>query len=64
MFPKLLSKTPVINMHPKIAKTIHIIFFDVIFSLKKIYANINTYMGASDNNTAASESGMLFMDSL
>lgn len=60
----LFSKTPVINMHPKMAKIMQINFLCVIFSLKSTWANANTKIGASDNKTAAKDNGMLFMDVL
>ena len=64
MLERLVSKTPVISKHPKIAKIMHIIFLDVIFSPNNMYANISTYIGASDSRTAARDKGMVFIDSL
>ena len=39
-------------------------FFLVIFSPNKMYAKINTKIGASDNKTAARDNGMVFIDLL
>jgi hypothetical protein len=51
-------------MHPMSANPMQISFLDVIFSPNSKYAIIKTYMGASDNNTAAKDRGTVFMDSL
>ena len=60
----LSSKTRVIRKHPRIAKHMHNIFFKVIFSSNIIYANINTKIGAVESSTAASDNGIVFIDSL